>query len=106
MSRSTPDCLKCAGACCEDLVFPVDGLSPATRDFLVIRNGDPVQLTFTAKGIALPCRCRHLTTKGLCGIYEDRPLVCEAYVAGGEACLETLKRRRPVERRWILGEKP
>lgn len=101
---SIPDCAKCAGACCEDLVFPCDGLSQATRAFLEVRNGPPVQLTFTSKGIALPCRCKHLTVKGQCGIYEERPLVCAVYPAGGEACLETLKRRRPVERRWIMGE--
>ena len=43
------------------------------------------------------CRCRMLTIAGACSIYAERPTVCRDYVAGGAACLDTLRRRRTPE---------
>ena len=98
----TPDCLTCRGACCEDLVFPVAGLAPATREFMKVRT-QLVQLTASEKGFAIPVRCPQLGQQGLCQCYDERPLVCAVYPAGGEACLETLKRRRtPAQIKEIM----
>ena len=89
-------CDLCRGACCEDLVFPAAGLTEQTRAFLEVRGVARVQLTRVHQGIAFPVPCQHLAD-GRCAIYESRPFVCALYAAGGEACRETVKRRRSPE---------
>lgn len=54
-----------------------------------VKNFSP-QLTFE-------CRCTMLTVEGRCAIWEDRPLVCELFIAGSKACLDTVRQRRSVE---------
>jgi len=50
------------------------------------------------------CRCSKLTAAGRCSIYDQRPMVCLAYVAGGPECLATISRRRtPEQAKQILG---
>jgi hypothetical protein len=43
------------------------------------------------------CRCTQLTSEGRCAIWEDRPMVCELFIAGSQACLDTVKKRRLPE---------
>ena len=93
-----PDCIECGGACCEDLVFPVDGLAVATRELLRVR-ANLVMIGQFHRGFAIESRCPKLDADGLCSIYPTRPLACVAYVPGGEACVATLKRRRTGEQR-------
>lgn len=90
------NCLQCRGACCEDLVFPVKGLAKPTFDLLRLR-GQVVRLTEDMEGVAIPSVCHHLSDAGRCRIYHDRPGVCRMYRAGGQACIETLRRRRTPE---------
>lgn len=94
---SKPDCLRCRGACCEDLVFPAAGLSPATRDFFAVRCGGTVNLTAHHLGFAVGTPCPKLSDDGLCTVYESRPEICRRYEAGGPACVEVLARRRTPE---------
>lgn len=92
------NCLECRGACCEDLAWPVKGLSEATAELLRVRSGQgEVTLVPGVRAIVVPCACAHLEASGRCGIYETRPQVCRLYVPGGDACLEVLKRRRTPE---------
>ena len=95
------NCLQCRGACCEDLVFPVTGLSQGTFQLLKLR-GDVVRLAEQHEGIAIPAPCKHLSDKGRCRIYHDRPTVCRVYAAGGPACIETLRRRRTPEEYVVI----
>jgi Fe-S-cluster containining protein len=105
MKTPKADCMKCRGACCESLVFPRQGLSQTTAAFMEVRCGRTVWLRPGEKGFEIETRCPHLTDDGLCAIHEDRPMVCEFYVAGGEACIETVKRRRAHLMDEILGIK-
>jgi Fe-S-cluster containining protein len=55
--------------------------------------------------LAFECRCTKLTPEGRCSIYEDRPMVCELYIAGGMSCLNTVRARRtPEQYQLIRGE--
>jgi len=99
-----PNCLVCRGACCEDLVFPSKGLTPPTKAFLEVRCGGVVTLRGEDEGFVVDARCSKLGADGLCTIYDDRPLICAVYVAGGDACKETLLRRRTPEQRRKIWE--
>ena len=49
-----------------------------------------------------PLRCTQLTPEGRCGIYPDRPQVCQDFRAGSEDCLDYVQRRRsPMEYEMI-----
>jgi Fe-S-cluster containining protein len=84
-------CVICRGACCETFTTEIKMFPPmpdATRWLeLHAVNIDGEKLTFDAK-------CVKLTSAGRCAIWDDRPLICELYIAGGPQCLETVKTRR------------
>jgi len=40
------------------------------------------------------CRCTMLTRAGRCAIWEDRPMICELFIAGGPQCIEAVRKRR------------
>ena len=88
-------CSECRGACCEQLILPVAN-DQATLDFLAVR-GQVLLDNRAAPGVRLECPCPKLTDEGRCGIYELRPVICSTYKAGGPACLEAVRRRRPPE---------
>ncbi len=94
------NCLECRGACCEDILIPVERrlIDDDALDWLETR-GRPVYRNGTLAAYAFEARCPLLTTKGLCHIYEARPAICRRYEPGGPDCLETLKRRRTPEQR-------
>jgi Fe-S-cluster containining protein len=100
------NCLVCRGACCEELIVTpsTDGgdatnFPRAFAEFLSVR-GVPLD----NGGYAVAARCPQLTNAGLCSCYEDRPMVCELFPAGGPECLAALQRRRtPEERERISG---
>lgn len=87
------DCGVCLGACCEDLLVPVDpeALDEVALEWLEARGRMEVFRDRPHLWVEAPCP--HLAG-GRCGIYEQRPLVCQAYVMGGERCVETVRRRR------------
>ena len=87
------DCAVCRGACCEDILVPVDpeALDELTVEWLSAR-GEMV-VWADRPHVRLRAPCPHLKD-GRCGVYERRPLVCRAYVMGGDRCLETIARRR------------
>ncbi len=96
------NCLVCRGACCESFSTELTMQPPsadATRwiQLHAVRVEED-RLTFE-------CRCTKLTSDGLCSIWEDRPMICELYVAGSRECLTTVKERRTVEQyQQIRGE--
>lgn len=55
--------------------------------------------------LTFECRCTKLTSEGRCGIWEDRPMVCELFIAGGKQCVDTVRlRRTPEQYQLIRGE--
>jgi len=84
-------CDKCHGACCESLHLRLEGTA-ARMEWLAAFAAR--QLPGPGAMVELEVRCSQLTAKGRCGIYEERPTICRNYVAGGEACLDVVKRRR------------
>lgn len=83
-------CQLCRGACCESLLLSTP--TPYLLDWAVTRG---VQVSPTT--VELPCRCRHLTEGGLCGIHLRRPQACYDYAVGGPECRAAVKRRRTAE---------
>lgn len=89
------NCAICRGACCESVTlgFDMDALPLDTRRWVLLHvegvNGQ--QMTF-------PSPCKELTAEGRCGIYDDRPTLCQVFAVGGPECLTTVKvRRTPTE---------
>lgn len=74
-------CQKC-GECCRELHFVVGVIrSPhedQVREFYEIR-GIQVGEQLGALWAIVPHRCRYLTQRGTCSIYEDRPESCRKY---------------------------
>lgn len=94
------NCLVCRGACCESIELDL-GFHPPNPDSErwiklhgVEKNG---KISFEAK-------CLKLTSNGTCEIWEDRPLVCELYIAGSHQCLETVRERRTPEQYLLIRE--
>ena len=89
------NCQICKGACCEEFTLEPSQIRMPSRDIrrwleLHANPEDYSELTFE-------CRCNALTDLGNCGIYGDRPEICKEYTAGGQNCLETVKKRRSIE---------
>lgn len=85
------NCKACAGACCESFAIPIADLKPPNADAM-----NWIQLHGSTRDgyLQLECRCTALQSDGLCGIYEERPLVCRMFVPGSADCLATVKKRR------------
>lgn len=79
-------CELCKGACCESIIAPVGG-GPNSVWFRY--HGEPVGVD----RVELNCSCRMLKD-GRCSVYDQRPDTCKAFIVGGPACRETVKRRR------------
>ena len=80
-------CQECRGACCETFELPMIDIRPPSEDAMawIMLHGraiteDPIRLRFA-------CRCTALTDAGACGIYNDRPHVCQDMPVGGAECL-------------------
>lgn len=85
------NCLECRGACCEQLILP---LGPNRTVFEFMRARGQVKHSHGLNIVILDCRCPKLDEEGLCSIYEQRPVHCRAYKAGGAACIEAVRRNR------------
>ena len=96
------DCAVCRGACCESFTAEIY-MHPPNRDaqrwlelHATVENFGP-KLTFE-------CRCTALTSEGRCSIWEQRPMICELFIAGGRQCLDTVRKRRtPAQYQLIRG---
>ena len=79
-------CEICRGACCESIVFVVpdtdEGRWLSLHGKLI--GGGKAQIEVACSALVA----------GNCSIWKDRPLLCQAYAVGGDACRETVKRRR------------
>lgn len=53
-----------------------------------------IQLDETTWNFEVPCQ---MLEDGLCTIYEARPKICRSLEIGGPRCLNTIKRRRPLQ---------
>lgn len=85
-------CLVCKGACCE--IFSIEFYSP-NKD---VQNWINLHAILDSNNRhTFECRCTKLTSNGLCSIWEDRPLICELYIAGSKECLDVVKTRRTKE---------
>lgn len=99
MSEIHPACAECAGACCENLLMPIDPsfMSSPVRKYLRTRGefeGDYM--------IRLNCPCRYLTDEGQCGIYTSRPDVCRTAAVGGAGCRAAIKANRTIPQRKAI----
>lgn len=81
-------CFLCQGACCESIVFDEKQLSPDHKTWLLLHGKQKEGM------IELDCKCKKLGKDGKCTIYENRPDMCRVFSLGGQACLNTIKRRR------------
>jgi Fe-S-cluster containining protein len=45
----------------------------------------------------MPGRCPQLTDEGLCGCYEERPMVCALFTPGCSECMTAVKKFRTPE---------
>jgi len=94
------NCIRCAGACCEEITIEIN----ASNEF-------PKAMAewLTARGVAagpnlyaVPSRCPQLTLDGLCGCHDTKPLVCAMMTVGGQECLDALRRRRTPEQYAVI----
>jgi Fe-S-cluster containining protein len=90
------NCLECKGACCEQLIVPAPK-DRAAMDFFRARGTAVRGPKRDWVRVILECRCPKLGEDGLCTIYEDRPLICAEYRAGGPACIAAARSRRTPE---------
>lgn len=81
-------CKECGGACCEGIQFNFKGLSP---DFVKWAGFHGEQ---DGERVTFNCRCTHLTSRGRCGIYEERPEVCRKFEVGSPSCLAAIHKYR------------
>lgn len=87
-------CEQCKGACCEGLRVP-----QPVGDRLDWLGG---RILASGEGSAmLNCRCRHLTSGGLCAVQADKPRVCIEFEPGGNDCRLTVRLLRPkLAKEW------
>ena len=98
-------CLECRGACCESFtaeitMYPPNNDASRWLELHATKVDPPVDDSnreYTTPKLTFECRCTKLTSEGLCSIWEDRPLVCELYIAGSQQCLNTVRERRTPE---------
>lgn len=97
-------CSVCRGACCESVVIPLAPMRKACdRDDIrwLLLHGRKVESAEQGgtggHGLELEARCTKLDADGRCGIYDERPMVCRLFPAGGPDCLDTVRRRRSPE---------
>lgn len=86
-----PKCEECRGACCESFCLPAKAVPTDAQRWLALHG----TLVEGGTRVEFEARCTKLTAGGRCSIYETRPVTCAIYAVGGEACLETIRRRRP-----------
>lgn len=85
-------CSRCSGACCETVVLPPLVARLYQRDWLEARGRASPD-----GSVEIPARCPHLDERGLCDTYDTRPLACQLYQVGGQACRSAVRRRRSPE---------
>ena len=85
------NCEECGGACCETIIIPLSPHDDDTNRWALL-HGQRV-----GSNVALNCRCSALTDAGRCGIYDNRPVMCQTYQAGGAHCLENVRALRTPE---------
>jgi putative zinc- or iron-chelating protein len=99
MTTIHPACEACKGACCEEILLPLDWRDQRAMEYFAKRGersnapGYPV--------VILNAPCPQLVD-GLCGCHEDRPAACADYPIGGLGCRNAIKRRRPDQATELL----
>ena len=91
-------CKLCQGDCCESLLVPIEP-DKLSQDFWATR-GRVFEID-TQSFVELESKCRHLSC-GRCGIYSGRPEACIIYQVGSQACIQTIKTRRPDQAKAII----
>lgn len=92
-------CSVCRGACCEE--FSLDlVMQPPSKD--AQRWIELHAINIKDERLRFECRCTELTLEGDCAIWEDRPMVCELFIAGGPQCLEVVGRRRTTDQYQMI----
>lgn len=89
-------CYECQGACCETIHLDLN-LRDEEIPWVMLHS---VSATGTDRfdSFELNARCSELNkVTGACNIHEERPLICEFFVAGSKDCLDTVKKRRTPE---------
>ena len=90
------NCAECRGACCEEMALrEVDVRIHADALRWLRLHSDPA--ANTRGWLTFEVRCGALSQDGRCNVYEDRPAMCRYYPAGGQDCLDTVKRRRTAD---------
>ena len=90
-------CKLCRGACCESLIFPIDGNQPAVVEFYSTRAH---VIAYQGKAISaeVEARCPKLLKSGKCLCYLTRPQACQTFPVGGLDCRLAVKFRRPADK--------
>ena len=81
-----PACVICEGSCCKFIRLKIGPVDEDTKRWLEYHA-----LAIDESSVQLGVRCCHLQS-GKCGIYENRPKVCQVFQVGSEACLYAAKR--------------
>lgn len=98
------NCLACAGACCETFALPVSDILPPGSDewrWIKLHAREHVDVD-DREMLEFDVPCSKLTPAGRCGIYDDRPLMCRTYPAGGADCFDAVRRRRTPEQYQLI----
>lgn len=107
-STSHPMCARCGGACCEAVAIDLGPLidNSDMQRFLEFRTKPQVRDIEGKRKLLRLFEARCLMLKdGRCCAYEQRPMICQMFEPGGEACRTTVQSRRaPDEAAAILGE--
>ncbi len=85
-------CSACGAACCSHVAIAIDKPT-CKRDYGNIRwylSHQNVSVFIDHSGvwnIEFATKCDHLDSKGLCKIYEDRPMICREYPSDDTFCV-------------------
>ena len=88
------NCEVCRGACCESFSAEIF-MSPQSKD--AQRWFDLHSTPADNNKRIFECKCTQLTREGRCAIWDERPMICELFIAGSRECLETVRARRSAK---------
>lgn len=93
------NCERCRGACCETFMIPASDIDVPGDD---ASRWLALHATPRGRQLEFECRCTKLTAEGRCGIYADRPSLCQIFPVGGPDCLDAVRSRRTPEQYTVI----
>jgi Fe-S-cluster containining protein len=93
------NCIRCRGACCE--LIHVDashcGFPKVAVEQFEMRGTHIKGMIY-----AMVAPCPKMTSEGLCGVQDEKPLACAIMPVGGEDCFSSVKLRRTPEEYAVI----